>query len=222
MNIKELLKIGYFIYINFKSKIELYKFQIKWGNSNKDNYTSVQNIFPMHCVKVGYKSYGNLNIHSYSNGIGEKLEIGNFVSIANNVNFILGGNHTTNTITNYPVKTFFANTFLQDAFSNGPIIIEDEVWIGFGATILSGVKIGKGAIIAAGSIVTKDVPPYAIMGGNPAKLIKYRFDQDIIETLLKIDLLKMKNSFIVNNIDAFYKRISNKDDVVFFLNNQEE
>ncbi len=222
MNIKVLLKIGYYLYIHIKNKITLYKFQIVWRNNNKKNYTTVQNIFPKQCVKVGYKSYGNLNIHSYSNGAGEKLEIGNFVSIANNVNFILGGNHMTDTLTSFPVRTFFANTYFQDAFSKGPIIIEDEVWIGFGATILSGVKIGKGAIIAAGSIITKDVPPYAIMGGNPAKLIKYRFNQDIIESLLKINLLKMKDTFIIKNINAFYEKINDKDDVAFFLNNQEK
>ena len=68
----------------------------------------------------------------------------------------------------------------------GDIIIGNDVWVAFGATILSGVKIGDGAVVAAGSVVTKDIPPYAIVGGVPAKVIKYRFDDEIIKSLQDI------------------------------------
>ena len=69
---------------------------------------------------------------------------------------------------------------------NGDIIIENDVWVGARSTIMSGVKISNGAVVAAGSVVTKDVPPYTIVGGNPARIIKYRFDESQIEKLLKI------------------------------------
>ena len=103
-------------------------------------------------------SYGLLNILSYSPS-NERLQIGNYVSIAPNVLFILGGNHQINTITNFPLYSLLISPNPIDSESKGLIVIEDEVWIGANATILSGVRIAKGAIIAAGSVVTKDVPP---------------------------------------------------------------
>lgn len=214
------LKTLYYFYLKIKSKIDLLKFQVKWRNLNRNNYTSAGMIFPLKCVKVGYRSYGELNVYSYSNGKNEKLTVGDYVSIANNVSFVLGGNHNINTFTTYPLKTFVLNIPYEDAFSKGAINICNEVWIGFGATILSGVTIGKGAIIAAGSLVVKDVPPYSIFGGNPANLIKYRFNQEVIDDLLKMDLLNFKEDFIKDNIERFYTKIDSINDVEFFLNNK--
>ena len=83
-------------------------------------------------------------------------------------------------------------------------MVEDEVWIGYGVTIMSGVKIGQGAIIAAGAVVTKDIPPYAIAGGVPAKVIKYRFSKDIVDELMKIDYSKLTKELIAEHIDEMY------------------
>lgn len=74
------------------------------------------------------------------------------------------------------------------AVAKGNIVVEDDVWIGENAIISSGVKIGQGAIVAAGAVVTKDVEPYAIVGGNPAKIIKFRFNENIREKLMKMNL----------------------------------
>ena len=98
--------------------------------------------------------------------------------------------------------------------SKGNINIENDVWIGAYSTIMSGVKIGNGAVIGASSVVTKDIPPYAIVAGNPAKIIKYRFTEEQIVSLLKIewwnwDEYKIKDeSFDLwsNNIDEFIKK----------------
>lgn len=168
-----------------------------WRKKNNHNYTrlgeitnqSSLNFILSDKVKVGKNTYGTINI-GYSGNEKESLNIGNDVSIAADVKFLLGGEHNYHCITTYPfaVKKFKVKS---DSLSKGPIVIEDEVWIGERAFIMSGVKIGKGAIIAAGSIVTKDVPPYAIVGGNPASLIKYRFDEDIIEKIKDIDLYKI-------------------------------
>jgi virginiamycin A acetyltransferase len=199
------------------SAFDLIKFQAYWRMINPHNFTSVGKIFPLKCVTVGEKSYGELNIYSYSNGLNEKLTIGNYVSIANDVSFILGGNHNIDTITTYPLKNFLLNDSFKDVFSRGPIIIENEVWIGYGSIIMSGIKIGKGAIIGAGSLVVKDVPPYAIIGGNPAKIIKYRFEEPTVQQLLKIDLSEFEIDFVKKNINKFYCKINSPKDLDFYL-----
>ena len=96
----------------------------------------------------------------------KKLIVGNYVSIASDSLFLLGTNHQTDTITTYPLHSKLIGRTPMDALSRGPIVVEDEAWIGSNAIVMSGVSIGKGAIVAAGAIVTKDVPPYAIVGGQ--------------------------------------------------------
>ena len=96
-----------------------------------------------------------------------------------------------------------------EAISKGDITI-DDVWIGFRATILSGVHIGQGAVVAAGAVVTKDVPPYAIIGGVPAKIIKYRFSPEVIEQLLKLDYSKLTDDMIWERIDDLYNSLDGK------------
>lgn len=91
----------------------------------------------------------------------------------------------------------------RSIISNGPIKIANDVWIGAHTVILSGVQIGNGAIIGAGSIVTSDVPDYAIVAGNPAKVIKYRFDSQLIEKLLEIQWWNWPHEYILSNRDLF-------------------
>ena len=142
------------------------------------------NVFPIDKIKsIGENVYGALNIMSWNNAE-EGLIIGNYVSIADNVWFILGGNHNTLRVTTYPVKRFLCGGG-EVAGSKGPIVIGSDVWIGSHAMIMSGVTVGQGAVVAAGSIVTKDVPDYAIVAGNPARIIKYRFDMEICDYFSK-------------------------------------
>jgi acetyltransferase-like isoleucine patch superfamily enzyme len=120
-----------------------------------------------------------------------KLVVGNFCSIATNVTIYLGGNHRTDWVSTYPFGHIHQGVF--DVFdgaghpsTKGDVIIGNDVWIGDHATIMSGVTIGDGAVIAANSHVIKDVEPYALVGGNPAKHIKYRFTPEQMEKLLAI------------------------------------
>jgi virginiamycin A acetyltransferase len=150
------------------ANLQLIFFRRKWRRANRHNRTIARCTFPINIVSVGKMTYGDLTVKTFKPH-NEKLFIGNFVSIAQNVVFILGGNHQINTITPYPLySALIADSAERDAQSKGPIIIEDEAWIGFGVIILSGVTVGKGAIVAAGSVVVKDIPPYSIAGGNPA------------------------------------------------------
>ena len=133
-------------------------------------------------VTIGDYSYGNPQVLFAD---AAHLEIGKFCSIASDVTIFLGGNHRTDWISTYPFNVVFAETKAAGEVkghpaTKGDVIIGNDVWIGFGATILSGVSIADGAVIAARAVVTKNIGPYEIWGGNPARLISKRFtDLDI-------------------------------------------
>jgi len=201
----KLFKLFNIVFNQIRWNYEFYTFRQRWFKLNGHNSTNPKSIFPLNSVVVGNNSYGDLNIENYGNP-DEKLIIGNYVSIGKNVTFILGGNHQISTITNYPLfSSFIEMSATHDAQTKGPIVIEDEVWIGLGSTILSGVRIGKGAIIGACAVVTKDIPPYAIVAGNPAKIIKYRFADSIIDSLKSFNLNDYHREIIKTNISEFYK-----------------
>jgi len=190
-------------FINF---INLIFFKIKWRKLNSHNYTFAKNIFPIEKVSVGKKTYGALHINTYGNP-NEKLIIGSYCSIAGDVKFLLGGEHSYKTLSTYPFKKYICG-LNENTLTKGPIIVKDDVWIGERSLILSGVTIGQGAIIGAGSVVTKDVPPYAIYAGG--KIIKYRFSDEIIEQLKKIDYSKLSEEEIKENIKLLYTDLDEK------------
>lgn len=138
---------------------------------------------------IGKYSYGNPNILWKNNDA--KLVIGNFCSIAENVKIYLGGNHRSDWVTTYPFGHINQNLFnnfngFGHPATKGDVIIGNDVWIGSNVTIMSGVTIGDGVVIANNSHVVKNIEPYSLVGGNPAKLIKYRFSEEQIESLLQI------------------------------------
>ena len=119
----------------------------------------------------------------------EKLKIGRFCSIAQEVIFFMGGNHRLDWVSTYPFNGFreiWPEATEVNNFSRGDIVIGNDVWIGYGASIFSGLTIGDGAVIGAHAVVTKDVPPYAIVAGNPARILRYRFDEQTIAKLLEL------------------------------------
>jgi acetyltransferase-like isoleucine patch superfamily enzyme len=137
-------------------------------------------------IEFGNFTYGNPVILSW--GEKRKLKIGKFCSIAPYVTIFLGGEHRNEWVSTYPFNALLESYKYIKGHpkSKGDVIIGNDVWIGRKAVILSGVKIGDGAIIGASSLVSKDVEPYSIVGGNPAKLIRYRFKKEIIDELLNI------------------------------------
>lgn len=182
--------------------LKLHLFRRKWRRLNRHNSTYLKNYCDIAKITVDKKTYGVLNVSSFSPN-DERLRIGAYCSIAPGVWFLLGGEHQLHSISTYPFKVMCFG-FPREAGSKGDIVVGDDVWIGTNAVICSGVTIGQGAVVAAGSVVTKDVPPYAIVGGNPARVISYRFDERLRNELMKIDLISLFDSFTRENIEKVY------------------
>jgi len=168
----------------------------------------------------GRYNYGLEFIKIYNWNKENKLVIGSFNSIAL-VEILLGGNHRTDWITTFPFGHIFIEEFPLGSMhgldghpvSKGDIVIMNDVWIGYGCTVLSGVTIGNGSVLAARSVVTKDVPPYSIVGGNPARVLKYRFNPEMIDLLLKIAWWDEDDS-IINAIIPMLQSMASLDDVI--------
>ena len=153
-------------------------------------------------MSFGKYTYGVPNI--LWNNENAKLVIGNFCSIAVNVNIYLGGNHRTDWVTTYPYGHIHQNKFNifngeGHLSTKGDVIIGNDVWIGNNVTIMSGVTIGDGVVIANNSHVVKNIETYSLIGGNPSKLIKYRFSK----------INKFTPLLCNNNIDEFIKSTFN-------------
>lgn len=149
----------------------------------------ISNPWPWHGIEIGRYTYG---IHEGSlNGymIGDRpLSVGAFCSIAEGVLFLLRSNHRTDLVSTFQLGFWLTGNRAgrDELVLRGRTIVGNDVWIGARALIMPGVHIGNGAVVAAGSVVTKDVPAYAIVGGNPAKVIRYRFEPDVIDQLQRI------------------------------------
>jgi acetyltransferase-like isoleucine patch superfamily enzyme len=142
-------------------------------------------------IEIGRFTYGDEHLNIKEWGEGMSLKIGAFCSIADRVTIFLGGNHRVDWVSTFPFGQVYPR-LLGDSgsigyqASNGSIEIGNCVWVGSNVTIMSGVTIADGAVIAANANVTKDVGAYEIVGGNPAKLIRKRFDERIIDQLLEL------------------------------------
>jgi len=168
-------------------------------------------------VEVGKWSYGRPNIYRWD--WKSKIIIGNFCSLGPDINFYVGGDHRADWIsTSQLPATQFNETFKKTksiknfSKSKGDIVIGHDVWIGGRSTILSGVTIGTGAIIAAGSLVVNDVEPYTISGGNPNRVIKKRFEDSVIKKILDTEWWFLKDT----EIDDLSKFLLSSDTENFF------
>ena len=137
-------------------------------------------------VNIGHGTYGSPQVYTWDSTT--SLTIGKYCSISSNVKILLGGEHRTDFVSTYPFNVFVpgCRQITGHPSSKGNVVIGHDVWIGIGATILSGVKIGNGGVVGAQSVVARDIPPYAIATGAPAKVVKFRFPPEVIEDLQRI------------------------------------
>lgn len=182
------------------NKIKQYTFALKWRRMNQHNSTRPVSVFPVESVEVGKYTYGRLDVETYGTA-GAHLKIGSFCSIAREVRFLLDGEHDYTRVSTFPFRVHMLHEG-SEALTKGPIVVEDDVWIGERSMVLSGVTIGQGAVIAAGSIVSKDVPPYVIFAKG--QVIKYRFSEEIIDSLLKFDYSRLTVEEVKENMDLLY------------------
>lgn len=154
-------------------------------------------------LEVGRHTYGIPEVYVYK-GSERKIIIGSFCSIGEGVVMVTGGIHPSKWISTFPFRIKWN---LQGAYqdgmpsSEGNITIGSDVWIGSEAMLLSGVTIGHGAIIAARSVVTNDIPPYSIVGGIPAKVLRHRFNDDVVKQLLEIKWWEKDDPWIAQFVD---------------------
>lgn len=169
-------------------------YEQQWRRRNAHNETEPGIPIGLDKVSIGRKTYGRINAWHWGHE-DEALRIGHFCSIGGGVEFLLGGNHSMDGVSTFPFKVkYFGAT--REALSKGPIVVGDDVWIGNRAMIHSGVTVGQGAVVAAGAVVARDVPPYAVVAGNPARVVKYRFPQEVVDELLELDYSKLTDAAI--------------------------
>lgn len=167
---------------------------------------------------VGEGTYGKAHTIKYSD-TEEPPIIGKYCSIAADVTIDVNGEHNKQGLTTYPFQVFLGIEDTNIPTTKGPVVIGSDVWLCRGVHILSGVNIGDGAIIGANCLVSKDVPPYAVVVGNPQRIVKYRYDEDTIKRLLKLRwwdespevIVKIVPYLLCGDLDALERAL--KDDV---------
>lgn len=190
-----------------KTALKLELARRSWRKRNSHNDTTLGNyLVGTENISIGRGAYGPISI--LTSDPDPKVAIGSFCSIARDVTFVTGDEHPTDRFSTYPFKVMLLGDAKAEALSKGGIVVEDDVWIGYRATILDGVRIHRGGVVAAGALVTKDVPAYTIVGGVPAKPLRKRFDTETIERLCAFDYEKVDARFVEDHLDLLYAPLS--------------
>lgn len=176
--------------------------KIKWKLHFRNATSLGKYTCGMDNISIGRGTYGPISV--LSSDPNPSLSIGSYCSIAQEVTFIIRDDHPLDRFSTYPFRAMTLGENVAEATGDGSIVVEDDVWIGYRSTVLDGVRIGRGGVVAAGSVVTKDVPPYTIVGGVPARPIKKRFSDQLINCLMLVDYEKVDTAFIKNHLEELY------------------
>lgn len=195
-----------------RTKIETAALKVRWRRLNPHNYTVAATLFDPSKVTVGKKTYGQLNINLGTNPK-RTIKIGSYCSIAPNVNFIIN-QHNYRFFSSWPWQVYEYNERYYDWERKTNIVVEDDVWIGQGATILGGAHLRQGCVVGANTVVSKEVPPYAIYAGG--RIIKYRFSPYICEKLNQIDYSKFDDT-VTEKIKGWHRIEINEENIAEFM-----
>ncbi|MFT3888055.1 MAG: CatB-related O-acetyltransferase [Arachnia sp.] len=156
-------------------------------------------------MAVGRGTYGRLNV--VDDGGDSCLTIGAYCSIADDVVFLLNADHPIDRLSTYPFAVKYFHSQRTQATSKGDIVVGPDCWIGYGASILSGVTLGQGVVVAAGAVVATSIPAFAIVGGVPAKVLRYRFSEDIRNELLERDFSEVLEHILETDPSALDRSV---------------
>jgi virginiamycin A acetyltransferase len=156
-------------------------------NPNNETRIHLARLAGIYGFSIGAYSYGRPKVRFPESG--RRLTIGRYCSIADKVEILLGGDHRLDWVSTYPfaaMRSLFPDAQAPEDYhaSRGDVVIGHDVWLGSGCMILSGVTVGHGAVVAARAVVTRDVPAYAVVAGNPARIVRHRFDAATVEALV--------------------------------------
>ena len=187
-----------------------------WSNPHNLTRLHLKRLVSKYGFDIGDFTYGRPKVRFPESGA--TPAIGNYGSIADGVQIMLGGNHRLDFVTTYPfgaISGLWPEAQGLDHFSvtKGDVVIGSDVWLGSGCMIMSGITIGHGAVVAAQAVVTKNVPPYTVVGGNPARVIRHRFDEDTITRLISTRWWTLPREQIVHFIPLLQSY-----DIIGFLN----
>lgn len=188
-----------------------------WGRLRPVRQLTLIERYPQY--QIGRGTYGDMKVFAW--GEGASLTVGNYTSIAAGVQVFLGGEHRIDWVTTFPFGVLWksAQQYKGHPRTKGDVVIGNDVWIGTEALVFSGVTIGDGAVVGARAVVTRDVPPYAVVAGNPAKIIKFRFDSNVYNRLLalqwwgwsELQIEKAIPELLDGNIELFIEKAERGD-----------
>jgi acetyltransferase-like isoleucine patch superfamily enzyme len=166
---------------------------------------------PDDVVSMGRWSYfdGVPTVHRYPGAPDERIEIGAFCSLAKDVAFVLSGNHDLQRVTSSPVRKLFGVEGYDtsgEISGRGGVVLGNDVWVGRGALLLSGARVGDGAVIGARAVVSGEVPPYAVVVGNPAQVVKHRFPADTVDRLRASRWWELPDEVLRDAVDLLSSR----------------
>jgi acetyltransferase-like isoleucine patch superfamily enzyme len=168
------------------------------------------NKVPPPFVEIGKRTYLVAPTRFLAWNAEERIRIGGWCSIASNVTIFTGGGHSTETISTYPFEAmlFGSSVPTRSTRTMRDTVIGNDVWIGDSAVILGGARVGDGAVVAAGSVVSGDVPPFAVVAGNPARVLRYRFSRPTVEALLRIAWWEWTEDEVRARMEWFFAPVS--------------
>ena len=188
-----------------------------WRRIRPPRRSTLADRYPQY--QIGRGTYGDLSVLAF--GEAATLSIGNYTSIADGVKVFLGGEHRIDWVTTFPFNVLWESARKQKGHpkTKGNVHIGNDVWIGTEALISSGVTIGDGAVVGARAMVTRDVAPYAVVAGNPARVVKFRFDAQVVERLIELkwwdwherEIEKAMPELLNNQIQLFLEKAEHGD-----------